>query len=619
MLGHGRHHEKVPRDTLLNLKFRKAVWEDCRTSSQSRRLVTRACEEDVLFWINVFGWQTNPENLGEEDGPFITFPFQEDAILETIRLQVVERKPVVWEKSRKQGGTFLALFKSIWLNLFHLRKRSLWMSHMKEAVEKSGDEDTLFGKIRFILSHMPSWMTQGIEKLGGVYAFSRTKSQIVGTSTTVRSGVGGRVTEANLDEVSKYNNPEAIVGQIKDTGPALMIGTHYGVGGLFYELCRSPVTHKFVFHWSRNPMYNRGLYRSDPKLRPHERAVLPDSPPPEGYPYITDGSPHGGPFPGLRSPYYDELCRDRSKREIAMHWDIDPAGASHQFFDAELIRDLIRKHGRDPDFSGDVDHDPEGKFCGLRINAHGALKLWMKPLPGCFQTNRYVIPSNYKVGADISGGVGATPTCFSVGDVLSNRKVAEWASAGYTPEHAVPVASAICRMFASANGEPAQLIFDATGSAGSQFSDALKKSNFRNIWMYRHELGLNVRVSDKFGWFSTGHNKAILLAAYESALRKGLLINPSEVALKECLAFEKTGTTIEHGHSLRSENPDEGKSSHSDITIADALMWKLMEEAGAAKDPEERAKEAGDDYPPDSLGGMLAAEAEGARKNPFRK
>lgn len=628
MLGHGRHNEKVPRTTLANLRFRASIWDECMSSGLTRRLVTKACEEDVLFWINVFGWQTNPENLGEEDGPFITFPFQEEAILNTIRWQIVERRRVIWEKSRKQGGTFLALFKSIWLALFHDRKRSLWMSHTKEAVEKSGDEDTLFGKIEFILSRLPSWMTGNypekgkvIEKRGGVYSFAAHRSQIVGTSTTVRSGVGGRVTEINLDEFSKYTSAEAILGQTRDTGPPLLIGTHYGVGGLFYDLCKTPDSLKCVMHWSKNPMYNRGLYNSDPKLKPHERAVLPESPPPEGYPYITDGSPHGGPFPGLRSPYYDELSRDRSRREIAMHWDIDPASASHQFFDAQLIRDLVLRFSRDPEWVGDVDFAPDGKLHGLRPNPTGSLKLWFKPLPGSDQTQRYLVPSVYKVGIDVGAGTGATPTCMSIGDALANRKVAEWKCATLSPERVVPVAIAICHLFTSPNGDPAQQIFDATGQSGSGYQKALKESGFRNCWMYKgNELGLNPVSSDKLGWYSTGQNKYLLLARYESALRKGLLVNPSEEALKECLAFEKTGSTIEHGHSLRSENPDEGRDNHSDMAIADALMWKLLEEAGAAREPQDRQKDIRTgDYAYGTLGELLQWANEQDRKNPFRR
>jgi hypothetical protein len=620
MLGHGRHHEKVPRDLAPNLRFRASLWDECLASATARRLVTRACEEDILFWINVFGWQTNPDNFDAEDGPFITFPFQEDALLGTIRWQILERRPVIWEKSRKQGGTFLALFKSIWLALFHHRKRSLWMSHMKEAVEKSGDEDTLFGKIQFILSHLPSWMTEGIEKLGGIFAFSRTKSQVAGTSTTVRSGVGGRVTEMNLDEFSKYNNPEAILGQTRDTGPPLLIGTHYGVGGLWYDLCKDPLAKKFVFHWSKSPMYNRGLYRSDPKLKPHERGVLLDSPPPDGYPFVTDGSPHGGPFPGLRSPYYDELCRTRSKREIAMHWDIDPAGASHQFFDPELVRDLVLKYAREPDFRGDVSYDPDGTFHSLRRDPSGPLKLWLTLLPGCESTGRYVVPSEYKLGADVGAGTGATPTCFSVGDAVTGKKVAEWASARLTPENAVPVAIALCHLFSSPGGLPAKLIFDATGQAGAGFKKALKESSFRHVWLYKgDELGLNTQTTDQMGWYSNGANKYLLLSKYESALRQGHLVNPSEEAVKECLAFEKTATTIEHGTSLRSENPDAGRVNHSDLTIADALMWKLMEEAGAARSPKDRAEAAGGDYPPDSLGDLLAWAEAGQRKSPFRR
>jgi hypothetical protein len=44
-----------------------------------------------------------------------------------------------------------------------------------------------------------------------------------------------------------------------------------------------------------------------------------------------------------------------------------------------------------------------------------------------------------------------------------------------------------------------------------------------------------------------------------------------------------------------------------------------MEEAGAAKSPKDRAEDAGGDYPPDSLGDLLAWAEAGQRKSPFRR
>lgn len=614
MIYNAGYHEFVPRDLEGNLAFRLLVWDECAKSQLTRELVMKACQDDILFWVNCFGWQTNPEKLDEEDGPFITFPFQEEAILGTIQKNVLERELVLWEKSRKQGGTFMALFIDIWLNLFHRRKRSLLISHKEEAVEKSGDEDTLFGKIDFILDHLPSWMRGGIKavKKSGVYPFPKTKSQIAGVSTTIRSGVGGRATRVLLDEFSKYNNGEAILGQLRDTGPGHLVATHYGVGGTWYDLCKRPDVTKFVLHWSKNPMYNRGLYRSDPSLKPHERIVDPLNPPPEGYPFVTDGSPKGGPCPGLRSPYYDRVCSGRTVREVAIHWDIDPAGAATAFFDHNELRDYIFKYSRDPVWVGEIGVNPDGSINSLTKRENGPLKLWVMPDEKAQRTGQWIRPSLFKLGGDISAGTGATPTCFAGGDAMTGRKILEYQNAHLTPERMAPIGVALCGLLSSPSGDRAQMIWDATGPTGETFGRAVLELGFRNVWFYRDEFKLNQKTSNSPGWHASPAGKRSLLERYRDALRTGKLTNPSESALKECLAFEysKTGG-IEHGESLRTEDPSAGRVNHSDQAIADALMWKLMEEAGAKKSPEERMQAEG--YPPLSLGWMMEQEARDER------
>lgn len=627
MLSPGTFFRSVPTDLVENLKFRKSLLAECMRSQRTRDLVWYACSQDIIFWINVFGWQTNPNNIDAEDGPFICFDFQREALLETIRWNIEERQLVVWEKSRMQGGTYLLLFKDTWLTLFHRRKRALVMSHSEKAVEVSDDEDTLFGKIDFIIKYLPSWMQDGLPRKKGVYRM-KTKSQIVGTTTTSRTGVGNRATTVSGDEVSKWQNPEVTLSQLRDTGPVVAVGTHYGVGGKFYELCNDPMVRKIVLHWSKNPMYNRGLYRSAPHLKPHERVVDPvNNPLPPDYPMVTDGSPHGGPFPGLRSIYYDNLCKNRPIREVAMHWDIDPAGASRQVFSPHLIRDLVSKYAKPPVWEGDVVCDPVGRFRGLRPIVNGPLKLWIEFLPHHQQTGRWVKASAYKVGGDIGAGSGATPSCLSGGDAMTGIKVLEY-KWGHPPQarpaNFARIAAAICELLTDPEGNPAQIIWDRGGPTGDTFGKALVEIGFRNFWYWRDEFALNPKISDIPGWFPSNESKKLLFEEYEEALRDGKLTNHSESSLKETLKFEYTKTgTIEHGEAVRSEDPTAGRLNHSDVVYADALMWKLMKPVDKEIEDEQRLSEA-EQKLRDEQGGVPFSWLEemcgaGGARDPFRR
>lgn len=596
MLVKAEYYKLVPTDLVGNLRFRQSLLRECMRSARARYLVMKACEQDPIFFINVFCWQTNPNMVGEEDGPFICRDFQRKAILQTIQWNIIERQLVLWEKSRMQGGTYMALFIDLWLTLFHRRKRALLMSHTEKAVERADDEDTLFGKIDFIISHLPSWMQDGLPRKKGVYRFGGSRSQIVGSATTLRTGVGGRATTVTGDEVSKWDNAGDILSQLKDTGPVLAIGTHYGVGGKWWDLCNDPMVHKIVLHWSENSMYNRGLYRSSPHLKPHERVVDPvNNPLPPDYPMVTDGTPHGGPFPGIRSIYYDMLRKTRPAREVAMHWDIDPAGASRQVFEQHLIRDLISKYAKEPIWRGEIIYNPVGHFQGLRPHPNGPLKLWLPFIPHHEYTGKWVQPSAYKVGGDIGAGTNATPSCLSGGDALTGKKVLEYAFA--QPPQARPanfarIASAICELLSDSDGTPAQLVWDRTGPTGETFGNALIEIGFRHFWYWRDLFALNPKVSDTPGWFASNESKKLLFEEYEEGLRTGNLTNPSESSLKETLKFEYTKTgTIEHGEAVRSEDPTAGRMNHSDQVYADALMWMLMKDVSVELDEEDQLSE----------------------------
>src|SRR5258708_1745814 len=134
MLSPGKWHELVPKTLLNNLEFRVGLLKAAEHDPLIHRGLREICQQDVLFFVNVFVWQTNPLHVGHEVGPFITWDFQDEAIIETIRrLLMGGRRDALWEKSREMGATWMALIIAIWLTLFHENKRVLCISHSEEA------------------------------------------------------------------------------------------------------------------------------------------------------------------------------------------------------------------------------------------------------------------------------------------------------------------------------------------------------------------------------------------------------------------------------------------------------------------------------------------------------
>src|ERR1019366_1516657 len=127
MLSPGKQHLLVPKGIEENYRYRLAILEQAKGDEAFQRGLLEVCKNDILFWINTFAWQFNPEHFGEETGPFLTWPFQEEAIRDLLEA-IEDREDAVWQKSREVGASWLALMVVDWLCLFHPRKKALVVS-----------------------------------------------------------------------------------------------------------------------------------------------------------------------------------------------------------------------------------------------------------------------------------------------------------------------------------------------------------------------------------------------------------------------------------------------------------------------------------------------------------
>lgn len=576
MLSPGQFHKLVPKKPLENLLFRKFILEGC-DDPEFLAGVMEMCRQDFVFWCDSMAIQFNRNPLlGDEVGPFITWPWQEEYALDTIRIVIEERKDMLWEKSREMSGTWLALLIASWLVIFHSNKKVVCLSHTIDAVEKPGEDDTLFAKFDFINDNLPKWMTDGRERLAGVINYPKRRSSISAVAATKTTGVGSRVSLLILDEFSKQLQAEAILSQTKATGPRLFIGTHYGVGTTYYDLSVRPDMHKRVFHWSMHPEKRRGLYQSGTAKG---FTVLDTSYEyPVDFKFVMDGTPDGGPFPGLRSPWYDAECADptTTSRDIAMHQDIDPKGATAQFFDRIIMVELKRKCV-EPWFVGEILFEPgSGKPLEFVKRDNGPLRLWCN-----LDLNGRPPLARYGGGSDLSAGTGATPTCLSILNADVGTKAAEYITPRVKPEAFAIIAYALCMMFKSKTGQGMKLCWEANGP-GLAFTPAFMQFGYTNIHYRETTAGIQ---GDQFvrsatttpGWWNP-NNAAIeaILAPYEAALRSGKLTNYSEYALDECLsyAYDKQGK-ISHSKRRSPLDPSGARENHGDIVIADALAWKM--------------------------------------------
>lgn len=601
MLSPGQWHKQVPKDPLANLAYRSRLVRAIRDGGRvARAAIRHMCATDILFYVNSFVWQYNPnlkDRSASKIGPFILYDFQEEAIVrqgppgkEGILWCIEHGEDFVVEKSREMGATWIFLIVMDWLCRFDKNHKSLVMSRDSDAVEKN-EPDSLFWKIDFMHRYLPEWLRGKVDKTKGRISYEDSGSYCTGEASTGDAGVGGRAFEMFIDEFSKIKEAREVYSNTADTTSCRMFnGTHYGVGTVFHDLCKNPYVRKIQFHWSQHPDKNRGLYRSGPKIEVIDKTY----PFPEDFQYVMDGSPTGGPFPGLRSPWYDDQCRRRQRQDVAMHLDIDPQGSTSQFFDSLTIHRLIAENACDPYWTGRLDYDRDsGRPLELVEDEQGDLKLWLNlDHNGLPPTGRYALTADVALG---SGGASSSPSCLAGVNCLTGEKILEFSSATTPPTVFAELAVALCWLFKTESGAGALLNWEANG-VGAAFGKRVQELNYGNTGMRETKPQvLNGKTSEIPGWWSTPVTKKALLIEYKTALERGHFLNHSKEALLECLNFKNTDTgAVEHG-SERNPDPSATRENHGDLVIADALAYKMAKYQGmmtTVKKPVERREEA---------------------------
>ncbi len=613
MLSQGKWHELVPRDPLKNLHYRRKLVHLCKTSADYRRSVIHGCKSDLLFYINTFVLQYNPllkSGVSGRVGPFITWPFQERALLDRpggILWCYEKDKTAVVEKSRDMGASWLFLILEDWLCLFHDDIQVLNISRSADAVD-SASKNSLFAKIRFMHEYLPEWLSGPLKPSSMNFSFRRTNSEITGEASTGRSGAGGRASLVLVDEFSEIKEDVKVRQNTASIAECRIFnGTHLDVGTEFYQLTKTPEIVKIQMHWTRHPRKNKHLYSWDPdknrakywrydeKTDQIEELSGPPADFPEDYPFDRTGKPDGGPHPTIRSPWYDKkVVEIGDDRRAAMELDINATGAASQFYNGLIIRRLMGQC-REPLWQGDLEYTSDGKPIRLIPHPEGALKLWIEPTLNSEGNLCRTPHSDYALGGDLSWGKGVTPSCFTVFDSRLGLKVGQYTNYWKDPKEMAAIAVALAKIFKDKDEEPAYLAWECPGP-GLVFGEYVVKTlDFRRIYRRTSIYRDTEKESDEWGWTANGFTKVQLHEAYRSALASGLFVNYDKGSLEECLSYVHTQGTVKHPKEKKNNDPSAEGTNHGDHVVADGLAWLMskkrtpMEEKPVEPEPSVRS------------------------------
>lgn len=245
-----------------------------------REKVLLLCERDPVWWIDMFGW-TYDDRTGVEE-PLVSYPFQVEKFAEPYKEMRTTKPRVRWtrvgNKSRGIGASWYGLALRSHSFCF-LDNWSILLGAPKlEEVDNGGQAATtncLFGKIRFLLGHLPRWMKERLlgprferDEWNKRYLLQnpmRPLNSIAGAQFSGMFGRGDRYSEVMGDEIAWAEEMEAADTSLKQTTNRFEgFSTPQGKHTFHYQLFAGgmPGVQTFTCHWSEHPDLDAAWYNA---------------------------------------------------------------------------------------------------------------------------------------------------------------------------------------------------------------------------------------------------------------------------------------------------------------------------------------------------------------------
>ena len=226
----------------------------------------------IEHWVNTY----DPRKAGSGSPsrmPFVLFERQREMV--TYLMQLVEgQENGLIEKARDMGATWVCCALSVHMLLFREGAAIGWGSRKEQLVDKLGDPDSIFEKIRMIIRGLPPvFVPDALDEKAMSYMkiVNRANGATITGESGDNIGRGGRSLIYFKDESAHYERPEKIEAALADnTNVQVDISSVNGIGNVFHrrresgeEWCGDLIkgkTNVFVMDWSDNPMKSQEWY-----------------------------------------------------------------------------------------------------------------------------------------------------------------------------------------------------------------------------------------------------------------------------------------------------------------------------------------------------------------------
>lgn len=250
---------------------RLRIFRHMRSSPENMARGMAAYAQNPVMWIEDFCITYDPRNRPPKPKvlPFLLFQRQREFI-QFLQECIRDKESGLLEKCRDMGATWEACAFSVWLWLFVSGAAIGWGSRKEQLVDRIGDPDSIFEKMRMIIDNLPDFMVppsfdRRLHQSSMKIINPDNGSTIAGESGD-QIGRGGRKMIYFKDEAAHYERPELIEAALGDnTDVQIDISSVNGTNNVFYRRRHAgeiwipntviPPGHTrvFIFDWRDHP------------------------------------------------------------------------------------------------------------------------------------------------------------------------------------------------------------------------------------------------------------------------------------------------------------------------------------------------------------------------------
>lgn len=231
-----------------------------------------------VAWINHWVDTYDPRNAGTglpARIPLVLFQRQAE-LIDFLQAVVEGEEDGLVEKCRDMGATWVCCAFAVFLWRFVSGSSVGWGSRKEQLVDRIGDPDSIFEKLRMIILGLPSFFLPAGFKAQEHLSFMRIVNPENGASITGEAGDnigrGGRKLVYFKDESAHYERPEKIEAALSDTTRVQVdISSVNGLGNVFHRRREAAVewsggaaapgrTNLFVMDWRDHPAKDEAWY-----------------------------------------------------------------------------------------------------------------------------------------------------------------------------------------------------------------------------------------------------------------------------------------------------------------------------------------------------------------------